>query len=68
MTRDTTTLTGRRFDLLVVGGGIHGLFAAYDAAPGKAALDAIRALLNRRRYIRNLLRDVEAALAAKATA
>jgi glycerol-3-phosphate dehydrogenase len=25
-------LTGRRFDLLVVGGGIHGLFAAYDAA------------------------------------
>ncbi len=48
--------------------GLDAAFAAYDAAPGKAALDAIRALLNRRRYIRNLLRDVEAALAAKATA
>ena len=43
-------------------------FSAYDAAPGKPALDPIRALLNRRRYIRNLLRDVETALAAKATA
>src|SRR5947208_1452631 len=32
MTRDLAKLTGRRFDLLVVGGGIHGLFAAYDAA------------------------------------
>ena len=32
MTRDPEQLTARPFDLLVVGGGIHGLFAAYDAA------------------------------------
>ncbi len=48
-------------------------FAAYDAAldqakPNQAKLDPIRALLNRRRYIRNLVRDVETALAAKTTA
>ncbi|HUR21815.1 MAG TPA: glycerol-3-phosphate dehydrogenase/oxidase [Vicinamibacterales bacterium] len=32
MTRDLSKLTADRFDLLVVGGGIHGLFTAYDAA------------------------------------
>src|SRR5215467_5833070 len=32
MTRDLSALSGRRYDLVVVGGGIHGLFAAYDAA------------------------------------
>jgi glycerol-3-phosphate dehydrogenase len=32
MRRDFDALGGRRFDLLVVGGGIHGLFAAYEAA------------------------------------
>lgn len=32
MTRDLSRLTTDRFDLLVVGGGIHGLFTAYDAA------------------------------------
>jgi glycerol-3-phosphate dehydrogenase len=32
MTRDLTRLTSSRFDVLVIGGGIHGLFAAYDAA------------------------------------
>ncbi len=41
-------------------------FAAYDAAPGKEALAPVRALLNRRRYIRNLVRDVDAALESKA--
>jgi glycerol-3-phosphate dehydrogenase len=30
--RDHTRLTGTTFDLLVIGGGIHGLAAAYDAA------------------------------------
>lgn len=40
-------------------------FSVYDAAPGKQALAPIRALLNRRRYVRNLVRDVDAALAAK---
>ena len=32
MTRDLDTLTGRTFDVLVVGGGIYGLTIAYDAA------------------------------------
>lgn len=32
MTRDLSRLTADRFDVLVVGGGIHGLFTAYDAA------------------------------------
>ena len=32
MTRDLDQLTGRTFDVLVVGGGIYGLAAAYDAA------------------------------------
>ena len=32
MIREPDALTARRWDLLVVGGGIHGLFAAYDAA------------------------------------
>jgi glycerol-3-phosphate dehydrogenase len=32
MTRDLSALTSRRFDLVVVGGGIHGLAVAYDAA------------------------------------
>jgi glycerol-3-phosphate dehydrogenase len=32
MTRDLDQLSGRTFDLLVVGGGIHGLAIAYDAA------------------------------------
>ena len=34
------------------------LFSAYDASPGTEPLKPIRALLNRRRYIQNLLRDV----------
>lgn len=32
MTRDFSRLAGRPFDVLVIGGGIHGLAAAYDAA------------------------------------
>ncbi|HVB38874.1 MAG TPA: glycerol-3-phosphate dehydrogenase/oxidase, partial [Vicinamibacterales bacterium] len=32
MKRDLSRLIGERFDLLVVGGGIHGLATAYDAA------------------------------------
>jgi molecular chaperone HscB len=33
--------------------------ARYDASKDAAVLDAIRATLNRRRYIRNLIREVE---------
>jgi len=32
MRRDFETFASRRYDVLVVGGGIHGLFAAYEAA------------------------------------
>ena len=32
MNRDLSRLTEREFDLLVIGGGVHGLAAAYDAA------------------------------------
>src|SRR3954469_17675448 len=32
MTRDLDQLTGRTFDVLVIGGGIYGLTSAYDAA------------------------------------
>jgi glycerol-3-phosphate dehydrogenase len=32
MIRDVDALVGHRYDLLVIGGGVHGLFAAYDAA------------------------------------
>src|SRR6266700_2849889 len=32
MTRDLDALSGRTFDVLVVGGGIYGLTIAYDAA------------------------------------
>ena len=37
---------------------LNKLFAEYDASPGPEPLKPIRALLNRRRYIENLLRDV----------
>lgn len=32
LTRELAALAGRRFDVLVVGGGVHGLAVAYDAA------------------------------------
>src|SRR3954453_22922938 len=32
MNRDLAPLTGRTFDVLIVGGGIYGLTIAYDAA------------------------------------
>jgi glycerol-3-phosphate dehydrogenase len=32
MIRDVDALVSHRYDLLVIGGGVHGLFAAYDAA------------------------------------
>ena len=32
MPRDLDALAGAKYDVLVIGGGIHGLFAAYDAA------------------------------------
>ncbi len=35
------------------------LFGAYDAAPDREQLSHLRGILNRRRYIQNLVRDVE---------
>lgn len=50
-----------------VDGGLQELFAKYDAAEAqsettKQALHEIRGALNRRRYIENLIRDVDRAL------
>ena len=39
--------------------GLGGLFAGYDGKPDAAVLEQIRATLNRRKYVSNLLRDVE---------
>jgi molecular chaperone HscB len=41
-------------------------FAAYDRAPGRDVLARIRGILNRRRYVRNLVHEVEKELAARA--
>src|SRR5207245_4526781 len=41
MTRDIDSLTDRTFDILVVGGGIHGLTIAYDAAQRGVAVALI---------------------------
>lgn len=38
------------------------LFAQHDSVDAKAALEKIRGVLNRRRYVENLIRDVERAL------
>ncbi len=43
MHRDVTRLADREFDLLVVGGGIHGLAAAYDAATRGASVALVEA-------------------------
>ncbi len=49
---------------------LEGLFRAYDEAPpesetAKQALHEIRGILNRRRYIQNLIRDVDRAMNRK---
>ena len=42
---------------------LFGEFAAYDQTQDKAILDNIRAILNKRKYISNLVQQVEKALA-----
>jgi hypothetical protein len=39
------------------------LFGKYDSSGDRGVLQTIRGVLNRRRYIQNLVRDVEKALA-----
>ncbi len=43
--------------------GMNDLFAAWDAAPSREKLSAIRGALNRRKYIQNLLNEVDKELA-----
>jgi molecular chaperone HscB len=38
---------------------LHVLFTQHDASPAPATLKEIRAALDRRRYVSNLVRDVE---------
>ncbi len=42
---------------------LEDLFRKYDSSGDRGILQAVRGLLNRRRYIQNLLRDVDKALA-----
>jgi molecular chaperone HscB len=42
---------------------LKALFEKYDATEDRGVLQSIRGVLNRRRYIQNLVRDVEKALA-----
>jgi hypothetical protein len=41
---------------------VNELFHKYDAAQDRSVLESLRGVLNRRRYIQNLMRDVEKAL------
>jgi len=52
---------GARFGTMLAAADseLSGLFARYDTAPESTTLDQIRATLNRRRYVANLVRDVE---------
>ncbi|MBX9599586.1 MAG: Fe-S protein assembly co-chaperone HscB [Bryobacteraceae bacterium] len=51
-----------------VDGELEELFRSHDSGGGETVLSAIRGVLNRRRYIENLVREVEKALGARATA
>jgi molecular chaperone HscB len=52
---------GERFKRMLaeIDAGLMGLFAGYDAIPIKAVLEEIHGSLNRRRYISNLVREVD---------
>jgi len=47
--------------------GLAAMFARYDNAPAKAVLSEIRAALDRRRYVSNLVRDVDKELGKEVT-
>ena len=60
---------GRFLELLAqVDSDLRNEFRRYDQAPGRAVLQAIRGILNRRRYIQNLVVEVERALAGEGPA
>ena len=53
-----------QFESMLAGvdGQLAGLFAAWDAAPSAGRLEPVRAALNRRKYIANLVRDARKTL------
>jgi molecular chaperone HscB len=54
--------------LAAVDGDLRSEFLRYDRQKDRAALAGIRGILNRRRYIQNLVREVERALAGEGPA
>src|SRR3954447_16932872 len=73
MTRDLEQLSGRTFDLLVVGGGIYGLAIAYDAAQRGLSVALVErhdfgsgASFNHLRTIHGGLRHLQSAAVARA--
>ncbi|MCC7007311.1 MAG: FAD-dependent oxidoreductase [Acidobacteria bacterium] len=73
MRTDPRTLAGTRLDLLIAGGGIHGLFAAYDAALRGLSVALVERddfgsglSFNHQRTIHGGLRDLGAGRLAKA--
>ena len=71
--RDPGGLAAARYDLVVVGGGIHGLFAAYDAASRGLSVALVERddfgsglSFNHQRTIHGGLRDLAAGRIAKA--
>jgi molecular chaperone HscB len=59
--REQLTAAAARFNTMLTesDASLAGAFTRYDASPNRAELDEIRATLNRRRYIANLVRDVD---------
>jgi glycerol-3-phosphate dehydrogenase len=75
LVRDPARLTGRAFDLLVIGGGVHGLAAAYDAAQRGLAVALVEradfggaASFNHQRTAHGGLRSLAAARVGQARA
>lgn len=58
----TRSLTQFEEMLAAVDGQLAAQFAAWDAAPSAETLQPVRAALNRRKYIANLVRDAKRAL------
>lgn len=59
---------GRDFEAMLesTDSNLSGLFAEWDRTRDRPVLDKIRGVLNRRKYIQNLVRDVQQALEAAA--
>jgi molecular chaperone HscB len=59
--RPQLELAGQRFARMLkeIDAGLEGLFTSYDATRDSAVLEEIHSTLNRRRYISNLVRDVD---------